>query len=107
MEAYLIHIVLRKVGLENALNVDDDILLRSENMKQTDQVIAYLYRHGAITPIDALQDLGIFRLAARIYDIEKQHGIEIPRRTVTAKSKKTGKTVKFTEYQWAKDLSHA
>jgi len=76
-------------------------------MKQTDQVIAYLYRHGAITPIDALQDLGIFRLAARIYDIEQQHGIEIPRRTVTAKSKKTGKTVKFTEYQWAKGLSRA
>ena len=73
-------------------------------MKQTDAILAYLYKHGAITPIDALRDLGCFRLAARIHDIEQQHNVTIPRRTVTARSKKTGKVVRFTEYQWTEGV---
>lgn len=51
-------------------------------MTQTEQLLDYLDRYGSVEPLEALRDLGIFRLAARIYDIEQQ-GITIPRETFT------------------------
>ena len=66
-------------------------------MTQTDAILDYLNRYGRITPIDALRELGCFRLAARIHDLEQQ-GYVIPRRTVTQVGKKTGRKVRFTEY---------
>lgn len=45
---------------------------------QTKEIIEYMRIHGSITPIDALNVCGCFRLAARISDLKKQgHKIEM------------------------------
>lgn len=67
-------------------------------MTQTQAVLDYLQRYGSITPLDALRELGCFRLAARIHDL-KHKGYVIPRRTITVTGKKTGRKVRITEYQ--------
>ena len=43
---------------------------------QTDKIIMYLDRFGSITALDALGDLGIMRLAARIGELRKD-GVDI------------------------------
>lgn len=40
--------------------------------KQTDRVLAYIREFGSITQLDALRDLGVFRLASRISDLKRQ-----------------------------------
>ncbi len=40
-------------------------------MKQTEQILAHL-RKGTLTPIDALNNSGVFRLAARVKDLRDQ-----------------------------------
>lgn len=44
---------------------------------QWKRVLNYLQRHGSITPGEAIQQLGVSRLAARIYEIvAKDHEID-------------------------------
>ena len=66
-------------------------------MTQTTAVLEYLNRYGTITPLDALREIGCFRLAARIHDLE-QKGYHIPRKTIEVTGKKTGKKVRITQY---------
>ena len=40
-------------------------------MKQTERLLGYLAENGSITPLQALNELGIFRLASRINDLRK------------------------------------
>ena len=40
--------------------------------KQTDRVLEYIREFGSITQLDALRDLGVFRLASRISDLKRQ-----------------------------------
>lgn len=49
-------------------------------LSQNQKVLRYLKKHDHITPLVALAILGVFRLAARIYDLRSQ-GFEI--RSVT------------------------
>lgn len=46
----------------------------TDNAKNTQcsRLLEYLQRYGSITAIDALTELGIFRLAARIHDLREQ-----------------------------------
>ena len=37
----------------------------SEKQTQAERLLAYLQQHGSITPMQAWQELGIYRLAAR------------------------------------------
>jgi hypothetical protein len=67
-------------------------------MTQAQEILQYINLHGSITPLDALRELGCFRLAARIYDLE-QEGYVFPRETVKAKGVRTGKVVRFTRYK--------
>ena len=53
---------------------------------QKQQVLDYLDKYGSIEPLQALRDLGVFRLAARIHDIE-QSGIAVPRETFSFKKR--------------------
>ncbi|MBO5970952.1 MAG: helix-turn-helix domain-containing protein [Clostridia bacterium] len=39
---------------------------------QNDRVLAYLTRHGSITPLEAIDKLGVTRLGARVYDLKKR-----------------------------------
>ncbi len=41
-------------------------------MNQTERIRAYLESHYCITPKQAMDDLGIYRLGARIYDLKKE-----------------------------------
>lgn len=50
--------------------------------KQNDRIIEYMKKYGSITQLDALNDLGVMRLASRISDIKKQ-GYPIVSETVT------------------------
>lgn len=46
----------------------------SENSKptQNQRILDYIREFGSITQLDALQDLGVMRLASRISDLRKQ-----------------------------------
>lgn len=39
---------------------------------QTDRVLSYIREFGSITQLEALRDLGVFRLASRISDLKRQ-----------------------------------
>lgn len=43
---------------------------------QSENILIHLFRHGSITPIEALNLYGCFRLGARIFDLKKM-GINI------------------------------
>ena len=55
-------------------------------MTQREQVLKYIQDFGSITPLDALKDLGIFRLGARVFELREQgynvetDMIEVPNR---------------------------
>ena len=41
-------------------------------MKQTELVLQYIKDHKNITPAEAMRELGIYRLGARIYDLRRE-----------------------------------
>lgn len=43
----------------------------THNVTQKEKVLKYVDKYGSITPLEALKDLGIMRLAARIHELEK------------------------------------
>lgn len=70
-------------------------------MKQEERILQYLRDFGSITPLQALEDLGVMRLGARIYDLKKA-GHPISRRMVTRKNR-YGEAVSFAEYRLGVD----
>jgi hypothetical protein len=48
----------------------------NQRLNQQERVLQYLEEHGAITQKEALNELGVYRLASRIHNI-KQRGIEV------------------------------
>ena len=65
-------------------------------MTQCEKVLEYMKDFGSITPIEAMQDIGCMRLAARIADLREQ-GFPIGRRMKTSKNR-YGRDVTFAEY---------
>ena len=65
-------------------------------MTQCEQVLEYMKDFGSITPLEAMQDIGCMRLAARIADLREQ-GHPIGRRMKTSKNR-YGRDVSFAEY---------
>jgi hypothetical protein len=55
-------------------------------MNQKQQIANYLSKGKAITPIDALNKFGCFRLAARIADLRNE-GVNIATKIVTKQGK--------------------
>lgn len=45
-------------------------------MSQAGRIIDYIKRNGSITQLDAMRDLGIMRLGARVFDL-KERGYNI------------------------------
>lgn len=68
-------------------------------MKQTqnEKVLNYMKDFGSITPLQALGDLGVMRLGARIYDL-KSSGHQIKSRMVTSENR-YGERVSYAEYR--------
>lgn len=65
-------------------------------MTQCEQVLEYMKDFGSISPLEAMQDIGCMRLAARIADLREQ-GHPIGRRMKTSKNR-YGRDVSFAEY---------
>lgn len=55
-------------------------------MTQNERVWEYLQEHGTITAKEAMDELGIFRLGARVYELRKQ-GREILTEWVTVQNR--------------------
>jgi hypothetical protein len=70
-------------------------------MTQCEKVLEYMKEFGSITPIEAMQDIGCMRLAARIADLIDQ-GYAIGRRMKTNRNR-YGKKVSFAEYYLEED----
>ncbi len=66
-------------------------------MTQCERVLKYMRDFGSIDPKQAIGDLGVYRLGARVYDLKKR-GYKIRRRMVTAKNR-YGEPVRFAEYR--------
>lgn len=64
---------------------------------QTSRILSYLLEGHSLTPIEALQKFGTFRLGARIKDIEKQLGYA-PRRDRVKVRNAEGKDVYVARY---------
>lgn len=65
-------------------------------MNQNEQVLSYLMEHGSITPMDAIENFGIMRLGARIFDL-KSSGVPIKTLQETNKNR-NGKQVRYARY---------
>ena len=68
-------------------------------MTQCDKVLKYINDFGSITPLEAMNDLGIMRLAARINDLSNK-GISIKRELIKSKNR-YGETVRYAKYSLA------
>lgn len=66
-------------------------------MTQCERVLQYMQDFGSITPMQAMADLGLMRLGARIYDLRRA-GHPISRRMVTSRNR-YGETVSYAEYR--------
>lgn len=66
-------------------------------MTQCERVLKYMEDFGSINPMQAMKDLGVMRLGARIFDLKKA-GHKITRRTVTGRNR-YGAPVIFAEYK--------
>ncbi len=70
-------------------------------MTQEEKILDYMERHGSITPLEAMNELGVMRLGARIYDL-KESGIKIITETVKGKNR-DGETTRFARYRLEKE----
>ena len=66
-------------------------------MTQKQMVIKYINDFGSISPIEALSDLGIMRLASRVTDLKKD-GVKIVKAMEKSKNR-YGKTVRYARYR--------
>lgn len=63
---------------------------------QQQMILEWMYEHGSITPLDAINELGVMRLSARISDLRKR-GWNIESKTVAVKNRR-GKTCHVKQY---------
>ena len=65
-------------------------------MSQELEILSHIKRNGSITPLEALQEYGCMRMAARVYDLRSQgHNIvSIEKSVMTPKGRK-----KWAEYR--------
>ena len=66
-------------------------------MTQKERIIKYLQDFGSITPLEAMRDLGIMRLAARISELVRA-GWKIIRETESSKNR-YGQTTRYARYR--------
>lgn len=76
-------------------------LPESKRMTQEERVLEYIREFGSITTWDAFADLGITRLSAKIFDLDKD-GYRFDR-TTECTTNRYGKSVHYTRYSLRKD----
>ena len=63
---------------------------------QNERVLEYLKVHGSITPLEALNELGVMRLGARIWELRNEgHAIT---RVLETGMNRNGETVRYARY---------
>ena len=67
--------------------------------KQCTRILLFIQDHGSVNPRQAMNDLGIMRLAARISDMEKA-GIHFDRQWVEDFNR-FGEKIRYKEYRLA------
>lgn len=67
-------------------------------MNQVDRVHEYLKMHGTITLPEAANELGVWYLPSRIYEIKKRYAVKITDRFIDLKNR-FGETIKVKEYR--------
>ena len=80
-----------------------DAPAREQRLTQSMKILKYMMDFGSITPIEALKDLGVMRLGARIYDLEKQ-GFEILHERESGRNR-YGEKTSYARYRLAKKES--
>lgn len=70
-------------------------ILNHSKPKQLDLLIDHLTLHGSITPLEALEKYGIFRLGARVWELKKKGFL------ITSKMKTSGGK-SFSQYSLVK-----
>lgn len=66
-------------------------------MKQTDRILKYMRDFGSITQLEAMQDIGCMRLAARIADLKRDwHAI---RREMETSKNRYGEDTSYARYR--------
>ena len=66
-------------------------------MTQTQKILRYMKQYGSITPLEALQEFGCMRLAARISDLRSM-GVKIKAQTAHSVNQ-YGEAVHFAKYR--------
>ena len=69
---------------------------------QNQRILDYLDKYGSITQIDALQDIGVMRLASRISDLRRL-GYPIVSEMVKVKNR-YGEECRIKKYSLAKEV---
>ena len=67
-----------------------------EHGTQFERILKYLEEHKTITTAQAMNELGIYRLASRINDLRRR-GYSIKKETVKG-TNRYGETVRFAQY---------
>ena len=69
--------------------------MKTEAQNQNTELLHYLKMKGTINPMEALDQLSIYRLAARIADLRKEHNIKT---LMISDFNKEGKKVRYAKY---------
>ena len=68
----------------------------NSNPTQSKRIIDYMYEHGGITQFEALNELGVMRLASRISELRRK-GFDIRSKTVKVQNR-YGETCRVKRY---------
>lgn len=59
---------------------------------QCEMIVEYLNTYKEITPLEAMRDLGVYRLSARIADLKDRYGYKIKSEMIGVEKRGGGKT---------------
>lgn len=65
--------------------------------KQGQRILAYIYEHGSISPLEAFRDLGITKLATRVSEMRRE-GIQFAQEYETM-TNRFGEPVHYMRYR--------
>ena len=65
-------------------------------MSQVEKILRHIEMYGSITPLEAMQEYGIMRLASRMCDI-KRAGYKVQSTTETSENR-NGEKVRYSRY---------
>ena len=75
--------------------------MQHHKLTQNERVLAYMKKFGSITPLEAMNVIGVMRLAARISDLKKR-GHKITSKTVLVKNR-YGESCSVKQYSFQEE----